>query len=263
MSSSIPITLPLSAQEVTPNIISSDLKQINGVLSSYTTQFNPDDYNRTENIELAAKSINGVLLKSGDLFSFNNLVGHRISENGYKIAPVFIDGKLVPDWGGGVCQVSSTLYNAALLADMAIVERTSHYHPPGYVPLGLDATVADNQLDFKFKNSLSNNIYIVSKITGDELTVYIFGKQGENVPEIRILTTDKKVLEPNTIIKQDPRLEAGREIVDDIGQKGFQVTTYRAKYENGKELSRELISYDEFPSEDRIVRVGTLATLKK
>ena len=251
----INITVPLLVAEISPSIVASDLEDIDGIIASYTTQFNDSDRNRTQNIRLAAKSINEILIRANSTFSFNQQVGLRLAEYGYKEAPVFIDGKLVPDWGGGVCQVSSTLYNAVLLADLDIEERNSHYSPPGYVPLGQDATVADNLLDFKFKNTLDTNIYITSEVSGNQLIVNIIGKRS-NVPEIRIIA-EQKALEPNHIVKLDSKLEFGREIVESSGQRGFIVTTYRVKYVNGSEVNREWLATDEFKPTDRVVIVGT------
>lgn len=253
----IPFTLELTVNEMPPKISSKDLVGIDSLLSIYTTQFNPNDQNRSKNISLAAQNINNVLVRPGEIFSFNKNVGERLSENGYKEAPVFIDGKLVLDWGGGVCQVSSTLYNAVLLADMDIEERTSHFHPPSYVPLGQDAAVADNLLDFRFKNTTDHNVFITAEALNKEIVIQIFGKSNPILSDIRVIGTNKKVLEPNTIIKQDPTLELGKEIVECEGEKGFQVTTYRIKVADGKEIKREHLAYDEFKAEDKIVRIGT------
>lgn len=253
-------SVPLVVDEINPVIYAADLSSIDSLITSYTTQFDAFNTNRAENIRLAARSINGTLVKQGDDFSFNRNVGLRLAEYGYKEAPVFIEGKIVPDWGGGVCQVSSTLYNAVLLADMSIEERTSHFYPPGYVPIGQDATVADNLLDFRFKNSTETNIYIKSEVSDDQLTIYILGKQLENRPTIQVVATDTKVIEPKTIIKQDATLDLGKQLTEVEGQKGFHVTTYRIKKSNdGKEISRELLANDEFKAVDKVIRVGTKA----
>ncbi|MDR7865575.1 MAG: VanW family protein [Sporomusaceae bacterium] len=258
LSAKIPFKLPLTVAELKPSITARDLDGIDGVVGSYTTQFSLEDKNRSENIVIAAKHVNGVIVRQGDTFSFNTNVGPRLAQNGYKIAPVFINGKLVPDWGGGVCQVSSTLYNAALLADMKIEERTPHFRPPAYVPLGQDATVADNYLDFKFRNTSGHNIYILSDVAGDQINIHILGRLQSNPPEIHIVAADKKVWEPNTVIKQDPKLELGKEVVEVEGQKGFHISTYRVKYaSSGRETGRELLATDEYQPEDRVVRVGT------
>ena len=257
LNSKLTSLVPLQVSQHFPVIRDSDLIEIDGLVASYTTQFDSKDVNRSQNILLAAKSIHGILVKSGQEFSFNTQVGSRLAQNGYKEAPVFIEGKLVPDFGGGVCQVSSTLYNAVLLADMEVIERTPHFRPPGYVPLGQDATVADNLLDFRFKNSGTSNIYIASEVFGNQLTIFVFGKRRIDSPEVRIFAADTKIIEPNTIIKQDPNLELGKQLIESEGQKGFFVTTYRVKSINGHEIKREFLASDEFKSVDHIIRVGT------
>ncbi len=258
LNTKIPFKLQLTVAELKPAITARDLEGIDGVIGSYATQFSLEDKNRTENIVIAARQLNGSIVRQGETFSFNTNVGPRLAQNGYKIAPVFINGKLVPDWGGGVCQVSSTLYNAVLLADMKIEERTPHFRPPAYVPLGQDATVADNYLDFKFSNTSGHNIYIISDVAGDQVNIHILGRLQSNPPEIHIVAADKKVWEPNTVIKQDPKLELGKEVVEVEGQKGFLISTYRVKYSpSGRETGRELLATDEYQPEDRVVRVGT------
>jgi vancomycin resistance protein YoaR len=250
-------SIPLIVEVINPDVVTADLHDINSLIASYTTQFSSQDANRSENIFIAAGHIDGMLVKPNEIFSFNDSVGTRLAKFGYKEAPVFIDGKLVPDIGGGVCQVSSTLYNAALLADMKIMERTSHFSPPGYVPLGQDATVADNLLDFRFQNILPTAIYIISEVSSNQLSVYIYGSQNNSAADIQIVAADKNVLEPTTIIKQDPTIDLGKEVVEEGGHKGYQVTTYRIKSKDGHELSREMLDADEFPPSDRIIRVGT------
>ena len=239
-----------------PTIFSKDFADIDSLVAVYTTEFDPNNKNRYQNIAIAAQKISNLLLHSGEVFSFNQTVGLRLQEYGYKEAPAFIDGKLLLDWGGGVCQVSTTLYNVTLLADMEIEERTSHFQPPNYIPLGQDAAVADNLLDFKFKNTSPYNIYITNELSNNQITIYLFGKKNPNAPEIRIETTSKTI-GYNTIIKQDNSLPRGKEVVESAGQKGFDVKTYRVKSANGKEISREHLSSDEFPPENRIIRIGT------
>ncbi|MBP2627670.1 MAG: VanW family protein [Firmicutes bacterium] len=256
LSSGIPVNSKLIVHQKPPSIVSQDFADIDNLIAEYTTQFNPNDEKRYQNIAIAAKNINNTLVHPGEIFSFNQSVGPRLPEYGYKEAPVLVDGKLLLDWGGGVCQVSTTLYNTALLADMDIEERTSHFKPPSYVPLGQDAAVADNLLDFKFKNSSPCNIYITSEVFNNRITVSIFGKNFPNPAEIQIESTSK-TLGYNTLIKQDNSLSLGKEIVESVGQKGFAVTTYRVKMMNGQEISRENLSSDEFKPEDRIIRIGT------
>lgn len=253
----MPDTINLDVEIKEPAIIQQDLQHIDSIISVFTTEFDPNNANRSQNIYLAAKSLSGLLVKNNEVISFNKLVGPRIEEYGFKEAPVFIEGKIVPDWGGGVCQVSSTLYNAILLADLEIEERTPHFRPPAYVPLGRDATVADNLLDFKFKNTLPNPIFITAKIDGSQLMIYVLGKHDSNAPEIRIVTTDSKVIEPNTIIKQDPSLDLGKRVIEIAGQKGIEITTHRVRMINNTEINRDFLAFDEYKPEDRVIRVGT------
>lgn len=257
LGSTFPLNMNLFVNEVVPDITSQDLEEIDSVIASFTTEFDLSDQNRTQNIVLAANKINGVLVRSQEVFSFNDQVGLRLPQYGYKEAPVYIDNKLDMDWGGGVCQVSSTLYNAVLLADMTIEERTPHFRPPGYLPLGLDATVADNILDFKFKNATPNNIYLKADIVDNKIIIYVLGKKNTLKYDINIITAGKKVLEPNTIVKQDPQLDLGREMIETEGQKGYYITSYRIKSLNGREISREKLSSDEFKPTDKVIIVGT------
>ena len=167
------IDLPVEPEA--PEITSADLQSVDTVISSYSTRFNRFNFNRSENIRIGAEKLSQTLLRPGQLFSFNETVGQRVAAAGYREAPAIIDGETVPDIGGGICQVSSTLYNAMLLAGLEATERAVHFYPSTYVPIGFDATVADNLLDFKFKNSFSRNIYIMASAGGGYLTVYLLG----------------------------------------------------------------------------------------
>lgn len=158
---------------VLPFITDADLADMDAVLSSYTTYYSPGD--RGDNIELAASQLHGAIVKPGSSLSFNSLVGARTRERGYKDAGVIIDGRHEIDSGGGVCQVSTTLYNAILLAGLTPTQRSSHYYASSYCPAGFDATVADGLLDFQFLNNLKHPVYILSGSTGSSLTFYVLG----------------------------------------------------------------------------------------
>jgi len=256
LTSNITFTSYLTVEKTAPTITQKDFADVDSLLAAYSTQFDPNNKNRSRNVALAAEKVNNILLHPDEIFSFNTVVGLRLAEYGYKEAPVLIDGKLSIDWGGGVCQVSTTLYNASLLADLDIRERTSHYQPPGYVPLGQDAAVADNLLDFRFKNTSQSNIYITSEVSNNQVTIFIFGKKRSNPAQINIASTSK-TLGYETVVKQDNSLPLGREIIESSGQNGFEVTTYRIKSIDGKEVSKELLSSDQFSPENRVIRVGT------
>ncbi|NLK00685.1 MAG: VanW family protein [Clostridia bacterium] len=139
-------------------------------IGKYTTYFNKFNKNRTENIHLACKRLNNTVVKPGEIFSFNRATGPRGAANGYKESIIFKGGKKVLEAGGGVCQVSSTLYNAALDAGMKIVERHPHSLYVDYVPVNKDATVYYGYLDFKFKNTTPHCIQVRGDVIGNQLT---------------------------------------------------------------------------------------------
>lgn len=167
-------------KEVMPSITKKDLELVikSDLISEYTTTFDQNLIERSLNIKIAAKAIDGKVLKLGEVFSFNNTVGPRTEEAGYQTAMIIEGNTFVPGLGGGVCQVSSTLYNAVRLAapSLSVVERSPHSLPVKYVPLGQDATVAYPNLDFKFKNSSDGYLLIRSIVNGNTLTFRIYGK---------------------------------------------------------------------------------------
>lgn len=255
----LPVTISLPLTIDKPTVTAADLEGIDTILATYSSSFNAANTNRSENIRIAAASINNLLLRPDAVISFNEIVGPRIVEAGFKEAPVIVEGKVVPDIGGGVCQVSSTLYNAILLADMQPVERTPHFHPLGYVPIGLDATVADNLLDFKFKNSLPRPAYIVTHIQNGVITVTILGHKQDLSPyKINIVSHIDKTIQPKVVIQYDDTLPAGKRIISDEGLPGYIVSSYRVKTKDGQEISRELLYTDEYQAEDQIVIFGTM-----
>lgn len=251
-------TVSLVTKAVPAAIRAQDLKGIDNRLASFTTTYDATDASRSRNIQVAAASLTGVLVRAGETFSFNDRIGLRTPERGYQMAPTLSSTGVVMDWGGGVCQVSSTVYNAALLAGFAVVERSPHYQPPSYVPLGQDATVADGQIDLKLKNVRKQAVYIQSIALAGTLEVRLYGKREHGEPTIHIESTEKTVQLPHTIMLQDPKLPLGQEIVESEGRNGFVVTVQRILMQGQKEISREKISTDEFDGTDRIVRVGTI-----
>lgn len=254
----LPLIVHLDVEISSPQVTADALKQIDTLLTEYSSQFNAENENRSENIRIAAKSIDKHCIVSGEIFSFNEHVGLRVAEAGFKEAPVLINGKSVPDIGGGVCQVSSTLYNAILLADLKPMNRTPHFHPLGYVPFGLDATVADNLIDFTFQNTLPNSIYLLTKVANNTLTIYILGNhQSLSKETISLASSIDKVIPPAVVEQTDPSLSKGARFIADPGQEGYVVSSYRIKSYQGQEVSRELLYVDTYSAEDKIIRIGT------
>jgi len=169
--------ITLEPEDIQPFITTEDISAIDSVLGSFSTYFYPGD--RGDNIWLAANAISHKLVKSSWTFSFNDTVGERTWGNGYKVAGVIINGRPAEDYGGGVCQVSSTLYNAVLLAGLTPTERTPHFYQSTYVAPGRDATVADGYLDFKFRNDFPHNVYLIAEAYGSTLSVYILGTKAD------------------------------------------------------------------------------------
>src|SRR5439155_24386156 len=162
-------------RQVAPTVNTTHRGGINTRLATYSTALGGSSSNRRHNIRVACQAIDGTVLLPGDVFSYNNVVGPRSERAGFRTAPVIIRGELVPGTGGGICQVSSTLYNAALLADLKIVRRSHHQFPVHYVPPGRDATVAYGSLDLRFANSLSEPIALDVKSSGSRVIVHVFG----------------------------------------------------------------------------------------
>ncbi len=171
--------VPLAVNLTEASPLKTDLTEIKDVLGDYTTYFNPSDSARTQNVRLAAQSLDGVIIPPNGEFSFNSVVGERTTTAGYLPAFIFSDQRMILGEGGGVCQNSSTLFQAVRQANLLILERNSHSLPVYYVPKGEDATVFYGQLDFRFRNDTKGYVYVAAKIGPNWLRVKIFGKADE------------------------------------------------------------------------------------
>jgi vancomycin resistance protein YoaR len=224
-----------------PAIKEKDLKGIDTVLSYYTTHFDTSAADRDANIKICQNLLTHALIPAGKAFSFNDTVGTRTRDKGYKDAPVYFDNKVVMDAGGGVCQVSTTLFNAALRAGLIIDHRAPHFAPAEYVPVGMDATVADGSLDFGFTNPFKHPIYIYTVMTGSALTVYILGNAADTC-EVSFTTLSQKTLPHKVIYKHDDS------VTDDVreqeGYDGHDVTIRRdVSYKDGDKYTDKIISH--------------------
>lgn len=227
-------------------------------LGSYSTIYDMSNKNRSNNINLATQKIDGTVILPGETFSYNKIVGQRTIAEGYKEATAYSGGKVVQDVGGGVCQVSSTLYNAALLANLEIVKRSNHSFKTSYVPEGRDATVAWGAIDFQFKNSRSYPIKISAKTNNGVLDIRILGIKEEVEYEVKIQTKIISNIPYSVTYKEDSSLEEGTEIVQQKGANGCKSETYRIlKDVTGKIVSQTLLSKDTYNAMERIVVRGT------
>ena len=220
-------------------------------LAHFVTSLKGRTPNQAHNAALAVRSINGRWLKPGEAFSFNKTVGSWSSDSGYKRAPVSYDGELVPAWGGGVCQTSTTLYNAALLAGLTVTERHRHRWHARYVAPGRDAAVAFSNIDLRFRNDHPWPVRLVGEVRGDLLRFRVVGKQ--RPPERwAIRQRVESVAEP-TVITQQWREGLPVRRVRNPGKRGCRVVTYRLRLREGKEVATELLSDDSYPAMNRLV----------
>ncbi len=226
-------------------------------LSTYTTRYNTGNYNRSNNLELAAKAINGTILMPGETFSYNQTVGERTISAGYKAAAAYAGGKVVQDVGGGICQISSTLYNAVLLANLEITDRSNHCFETSYVAAGRDATVNWGTVDFQFKNNRNYPIRIETTAKDGVTTAQIYGIKEETEYEVIIQSKITSYIYRTTKYKNDATLEEGKEIIEESGFDGCNSETYKILKLNGEVVSQTLLSRDTYDPMDRIVRRGT------
>ena len=226
-------------------------------LATFTTRYDVSDVDRTTNLRLACQKINGTVLLAGETFSYNNVVGARTVAAGYKNAKIYEAGQVVDGLGGGICQISSTLYNAALLANLEIVERRNHQFVTSYVPAGRDATVVYGSTDFKFKNTRQYPIRIVATANAGIATISIYGIKEENEYTFKFSTKTISSIPYSTQYIDDSTLPQGTEVVKQKGTNGLITETYISKYLDGKLISTELLSRDTYSAMTRIVRRGT------
>ena len=192
---------------VTTNMIGTEA--FPDMLSTYSTRYSTSDRDRTTNLQLAASKINGTVLMPGETFSYNQVVGERTIAAGYKEAPIYVQGEVVDGLGGGICQITSTLYNAVLYANLEIVERSNHQFVPSYVTASRDATVVYGSIDFKFKNNRDYPIKLVCSVSGGIAKFDIYGLRTNNEYEVEISsyvtgsTADSTYSEAYRILKQN------------------------------------------------------------
>ncbi len=201
------IPLKILYPNVTTNMIGTEA--FPDLLSTYSTKYSTRDKDRTTNLQLAANKINGTVLMPGEIFSYNQVVGERTIAAGYKEAPIYVSGEVVDGLGGGICQITSTLYNAVLYANLGIVSRSNHQFVPSYVTASRDATVVYGAIDFKFKNTRDYPIKITCSVSNGIATFNIYGLRSDNEYDVEISsrvtgsTTNAIYSEAYRILKQN------------------------------------------------------------
>ncbi len=233
------------------------------LLATYTTRYDASNKNRSNNLTISASKINGTILMPGEVFSYNKVVGARTIEAGYKEAGAYAGGGVVQSVGGGICQISSTIYNTALLANLEIVDRSNHQFLTSYVSAGRDATVSWGYLDFKFKNTRKYPIKIVASAKNGVAKVSFYGIKEETEYDVSIKSKVISYIPYTVKYIEDSTLEEGKEIVEQSGYNGCKSEAYRILELNGKVVSKTLLSKDTYDPMQRIVRKGTKKKVTK
>lgn len=226
-------------------------------LSEYSTIFDSSNRNRSNNLAISAEKIDGTIIMPGETFSYNQTVGERTIAAGYKEAGAYAGGKVVQDVGGGICQTSSTLYNAALLANLEIVDRSNHQFLTSYVDASRDATVAWGSIDFQFKNTRTYPIKIEASAKNGVCEMAIYGIKEDKEYEVVIESEVLSYIPFTTKYENDDSLEEGEEVIEQSGYTGCTSEAYKILKLNGKVVSKTLLSKDTYDPMTRIIRRGT------
>lgn len=236
------ISFPVSVSM--PKVTKAELeeKMFCDLLATYSSKYNEAVIGRSHNVKLASKNINGKILLKNDIFSYNETVGPRTAERGFKEANVYVGDEVEVGIGGGICQVSSTLFNTAVMSGLEIVTRTSHSLPVSYVPLGRDATVSYGTIDFKFSNPYDMPIKIVATASGGTNTISIYGTNENPGRKISLATELVKTIPFETTRTEDANLSEGTVKIEQNGVNGSVYNTYKVVTENGKTISSTFLT---------------------
>lgn len=251
-----PVSIPLILTPAKVDSSSINENPFTDVLGSFKTKYNVANTSRSANVELAAKYANGTILLPGDEFSYNKAVGQRTSERGFKPASVYEGSRSVDGLGGGICQVSTTIYSAVLYTDLKVTERHEHSLEVHYGTLGMDATVSYGSLDFRFVNTTNYPIKVSVTAKGGVVEAKILGI--DEHPETKYEITTERVsytpFELTTIV--DDTLSPGQKVEDCEGFNGAVINTYKTTYVNGSKTGTEFLHKSVYRMVNRIVRVA-------
>lgn len=242
-----------------PKYTAAYYSAIQDTLGSYSTEFSASNEPRTENLRVASGMINGTVVHPGEVFSTHAAISPITRANGYKEAGVYVSGKVDTGVGGGVCQISTTLYNAVLFSELELVERFPHSMTVSYVPKGRDAAIAGTVKDFKFKNDSDYPVYIQSYLSKGKVYMIIYGKDersaGRKVEFETVITST--ITPPPEKIEEDNTLPVGTRIVTQEAKKGYKVKVYKMVYENDQLISKDLLNSSSYIATPAYITVGT------
>ncbi|MFB5763804.1 VanW family protein [Paenibacillus medicaginis] len=253
-SSGIKLTIPIAIQEPAATIESLKKEGIERRIARFSTNLRGSSAGRIYNVAAAAKAVDGMILEPDGIFDYGKVIATAESKYGFREAPVIVNGQLQPGIGGGICQVSSTVYNAALRTGLEIVERRNHSLPVSYLPKGLDATYATGSINFRFRNNTGKHLLLRAGVRNGVLTVKFFGSFPPNV-SYRLESRTIEVLSPPVSYVNSGLPGSGQQLVQ-AGKPGYVVDTYRIKLIDGKPVEKVRISHDTYKAQKRIFAVG-------
>lgn len=251
--------LNLETQVTEPEGSAEELENIKDLLGSFTTSFSTSGSNRCKNVSSGASHINGTVLYPGEEFSAYETVSPFTEANGYAMAGSYLNGEVVDSMGGGICQVSTTLYNAVLRAELNVTERSPHSMTVHYVDLSEDAAIAGTYKDFKFVNSTEYPIYIEGYTTSDKkITFNIYGKETRD--KNRTISFESQMVSETpatTILQEDAGQGIGYKAVSSKGSSGYVAELYKIVKVNGVETDRIKVNKSTYKGTNRVVTYGT------
>lgn len=252
------VGLQVSIKESEPEITEEKLAEVTDLLGTYTTVYGGDGSGRSQNVESGAQHINGTLVQPDEEVSANALMEPYTYENGYKEAASYESNKVVETMGGGICQVSTTLYNALLFAELEIVERYPHSMLVSYAEPSKDAAIADDLLDLVFKNNLDNPVYIEAVLSEGSLTFNVYGKEtrspGRRLEFISEMTENKETEGKRFVATED---YIGYYSWQSAAHPEITAQLWKIVYENEKEVSRDIVNYSQYVAAPETYGVGT------
>ncbi len=236
---------------------SKDMAEIKDVLGTYTTEYGGSPYGRKVNVANGASKINGSIVYPGETLSVYKTVSPFTKENGYALAGSYENGQTVQTYGGGICQVSTTLYNAVIRAELKIVERFPHSMTVHYVPRSADAAIAGTHKDMKFKNTFDTPIYIEGKANGSTITFTVYGKKKDPKRTVEFLSETTQVKESSESTVSDNTLAEGQKVLESYGHTGYSARLWKIVKINGKQVSKKVFNTSTYMSTPTVYRVGT------
>ena len=251
-------SVSLAVSAIAPEVTAEEIAGEYGLIAYAVTNASSSSKNRLANIKLAMSYINGTCIKPGETFSFNKAVGQRTESRGFKLATAYSSGEVTEQVGGGICQVSTTLFNAAVKSDLEIVERHNHSLTVSYVDKGKDATVDWGHQDLRIKNTSDENVYICCYLTDDKRVRFgIFGRKLANGETITVEAKTTETIKYQTEYQPTPLLASGKTEILQPGRDGYVAEAYKVRWDaDGNQISRELLCKSRYQAKNEIVAYG-------